>query len=127
MMDTEAQRKYYTYTYAYPDGTVFYVGKGCNDRIDAHEREARKGCKCKKCRVIRKIWDSGEQVRKAKIYETDSESDAFRHEKECIKVTFKSPHLTNKANHDWLYYMSLSAKKTAQLKMSMREGVDKDR
>lgn len=122
----QTEKTYYVYTLAHPDGTVFYVGKGCNARIDVHEREARTGCKCKKCRVIRKIWDSGEQVKEAKIYETDSESDALRYEKECIKVTFKSDHLTNKMHHDWLYFVSRSAKRTAQLKMSMRESVDID-
>ena len=28
-----APTTYYVYTYAFPDGTVFYVGKGCNARI----------------------------------------------------------------------------------------------
>jgi len=40
-MKAASPKTYYVYTYAFPDGRVFYVGKGCNARIDDHEREAR--------------------------------------------------------------------------------------
>ena len=33
--------QFYVYTLAYPDGKVFYVGKGSGYRIDQHEMEAR--------------------------------------------------------------------------------------
>ena len=48
-MKAASPKTYYVYTYAFPDGRVFYVGKGCNARIDDQEREARHGCICEKC------------------------------------------------------------------------------
>jgi hypothetical protein len=67
-----SERKYYVYTYAYPEsmgGRVFYVGQGQGDRIDAHEVEARGGIQSKKCDIIRAIWEHGEQVVKTKVRE----------------------------------------------------------
>jgi hypothetical protein len=65
-MSTEkfaAPKTYYVYTYAYPDGTIFYIGKGTDGRIDQHEQEAtRSECTCKRCQVIRQIWASGKPV-----------------------------------------------------------------
>ena len=43
---------YYVYTLAYPDGTVFYVGKGSGNRIQHHEQEALRGHDCPKCDLI---------------------------------------------------------------------------
>src|SRR5260370_5231911 len=71
---------YYVYTYAFPDGTVFYVGKGCNARIDQHEREARSDCMCQKCCIIRQIWAGGDPVQKRIVYETFEEHEAFAQE-----------------------------------------------
>ncbi len=38
--DFVAPKTYYVYTYAYPDGVIFYIGKGTQGRIDDHELEA---------------------------------------------------------------------------------------
>jgi hypothetical protein len=78
---------YYVYTLAKPNGEVFYVGKGKNYRIDDHEREARnnKSSNDHKIRTIRKIWASGGQVVKKKIFETAVEEEAYNKEKEVIK------------------------------------------
>jgi hypothetical protein len=48
-MKATSPKTYYVYTNAFPDGRVFYVGKGCNARIDDQECEARHGCICEKC------------------------------------------------------------------------------
>ena len=65
-----AFKTWYVYTYAFPDGTVFYVGKGNHARIDDHERKARNGCDCDKCRIIRQIWESGHPVQKRIVFKT---------------------------------------------------------
>jgi hypothetical protein len=71
--------KYYGYTLADPDGTVFYVGKGKGNRIHFHE-EAALGehfdVNQRKCALIREIQAQGKQVVKRKVYETDREQDA---------------------------------------------------
>jgi hypothetical protein len=76
---------FYVYTLAYPDGTVFYVGKGRSRRIDAHEREARKGVQSTKCDIIRGIWRDGEQVVKAKVSESLSHHEAMSYEEQLIR------------------------------------------
>jgi hypothetical protein len=68
--------RFYVYALAYPDGRIFYVGKGTGDRILEHEQEARKGGNSRKCEIIREIWARGEQVKKAKLafFHTDEEA-----------------------------------------------------
>ena len=73
--------KYYVYTYAKPDGTIFYVGKGSGYRINTHENMARKGDDSYRSRVIRKVWREGGEVRKEKVFETDDEQEAFDYER----------------------------------------------
>lgn len=77
---------WYVYTYAYPDGTVFYVGKGTGGRMFHHEKEARSGCLCDKCAVIRDIWVNGGTVQKQIVFETTKENDALDKEKELITL-----------------------------------------
>lgn len=84
---------WYVYTYAYPDGTVFYVGKGKNGRLFHHESEARSGCSCGKCVIIRRIWMDGGTVQKHIVFETLFESEALAHEKQLIN---EHPKLVNK-------------------------------
>ncbi len=79
---------YYVYTYAWPNGEVFYVGKGTGNRIDLHEHEARLGYRTRKCDVIREIWRSGRQVIKSKVYETTIERDAFLYEWTLINLVY---------------------------------------
>src|SRR5260370_8113110 len=61
--------RHYVYTYAYPDGRVFYVGKGVRDRIHRHERDAllSRNINPYKENVIRKILADGGRVIKAKL------------------------------------------------------------
>lgn len=86
--------KYYVYTLAYPDGRVFYVGKGKRARVQAHEREADKHygtgrsksyiCHCRKCRIIRDIWERHGDVVQAIAFETSDEQLAYSYEKSLI-------------------------------------------
>lgn len=86
--------RYYTYSYAYPNGTVFYVGKGTGERIDDHEKEARTKCACSKCQVIRLIWDNGATVQKSIEFNSLSDSEARLREVELIKQ-YSGPYLVN--------------------------------
>ena len=54
----------YVYTLAYPDGTVFYVGKGSGNRIKAHFWEAlgKKKTVSRVAQRIREIWLQGGKV-----------------------------------------------------------------
>lgn len=91
------QDKYYVYTLCYPDGTVFYVGKGQGNRIDRHEYEAKRVplIKTHKCNVIRKVWASGGHVVKKKLAHFHTEEDAYIYE---IALIFFMNGLTNITN-----------------------------
>jgi hypothetical protein len=96
-------KNHYVYTLAYPHGanhpkgTIFSVGKGHDDRIEAHEKEARTSHLCEKCRVIRSIWFAGRQVQREIVFETDTEGEAFVVERDWI-TKCRSPHLLNVAH-----------------------------
>lgn len=99
----EYPQTWYVYTYSYPDGTPFYVGKGTSSRISVHESEAKSNCQCQKCQIIRGIWEKGQPVQKRFVFETFSESEALDREKELIAKYTQS--LVNKRdmpkpNHD---------------------------
>jgi DNA-binding XRE family transcriptional regulator len=87
-------KTWYVYTYSYPDGQVFYVGKGTGQRLFSHEREARSGCSCAKCQTVREIWESGNPIKKDIVVETFDEAEALRAESNLI-VLHNSPVLTN--------------------------------
>lgn len=89
-----APKTWYVYTYAFPDGSIFYVGKGNQGHIDEQEREAQNGCACEKCQNIREIWASGHPVQKRIVYETLVEAEALEYEKTLIHL-HAGPHLTN--------------------------------
>lgn len=79
--------KYYVYTLAYPDGDVFYVGKGFGRRVHDHEREARReNHQCAKCNIIRAIWESGKQIKREIVFTTTSEAEALSEEGEYIRL-----------------------------------------
>jgi hypothetical protein len=84
----------YVYTLAYPDGTVFYVGKGRGNRIDQHEREAKRGIQSYKCNVIRQIERDGSAIVKTKVCEHLSEDAAYQMEIDLIRM-YGREHLTN--------------------------------
>jgi hypothetical protein len=75
---------FYVYLLLRPNDQPFYVGKGIGDRIGDHEREARKGHECHRCRVIRKIWRNGGEVGRQIIFHTDNEQEAYRIEAATI-------------------------------------------
>lgn len=72
---------YYVYTLSKPTGDIFYVGKGKGNRIDDHEREARRSKrKTRKLSTIRKIWREGGEVVKEKVAFFASEDEAYEFE-----------------------------------------------
>lgn len=92
-----AQWKYYVYELTDPrSGAVFYVGKGCGDRIDEHEKETARGVCSKKCNKIRRIVNAGLKIGKCKIAYFKDEADAFAYEDERIRFYGKD-RLTNVA------------------------------
>lgn len=88
---------FYVYTLAYPDETVFYVGKGSNGRIDQHEAQAKRGVKSYKCNVIRQIWKDGGQVVKTKVQDSMTDEAAYLLEIDLIRM-YGREHLTNLTN-----------------------------
>lgn len=83
----QQSHRYYVYTLSDPrDGAVFYVGKGCGNRIDQHERDARKGrfANAGKELRIREIWAAGCDVVKVKVIESLTEPAAYLEEARLI-------------------------------------------
>jgi hypothetical protein len=88
------QTRFYVYALSRPNKqspsgyVVFYYGKGCSNRIDAHEMCARNRAACPHhtCRVIRKVWREGGQILKEKICDEVSEQAAFCVEKLMILI-----------------------------------------
>ena len=92
--------KYYVYLLSYPNipevfgrlaGTVFYVGKGCGNRVNSHEQVTRVILKKNrpmllkhKHKVIIHIWDSGYQVVQTILGRTDDEMTAYLAESHYI-------------------------------------------
>lgn len=76
--------RHYVYTLAYPNGRVFYVGKGIGQRILEHETEARRGVKSEKCDIIRDIWAKGGEVVKRNVGLFASDEEALKYEHHLI-------------------------------------------
>src|SRR5260370_35932500 len=89
-----ASKTWYVYTYSYPDGRVFYVGKGTGQRLFSHEREARSGCSCAKWQTIREIWGSGNPIKKDIVVATVDEAEGLRDESTLL-ILQNRPVLTN--------------------------------
>lgn len=82
-------KEFYVYTLADSrDNVVFYVGKGTGSRITAHKSIARKNTPKSKFRVynkIRKILSEGGDILTKKVFVTNCQKEAYRHEMELIK------------------------------------------
>ncbi len=92
--------KYYVYTLARPDSTVFYVGKGSGKRITQHEQEALRGCPCEKCAMIRELWQQGATVQRTIVLHTDNEQAALAHEAELIRAYGRETLVNRSAGQD---------------------------
>jgi hypothetical protein len=81
-------KPHYTYVLKYPEdypeqekaGTVFYVGKGKEERIHDHEKEAKKGIENYKCHAIRLIWAQGRQIVKEILACFETHKEALQYE-----------------------------------------------
>lgn len=86
--------RFYVYVLARANGSPFYVGKGQGRRVFRHDWEARNGCECHKCRVIRKVWRHGGEVQRYIVFTSDDEQAALDYEREIIALYGKHT-LTN--------------------------------
>jgi hypothetical protein len=84
---------YYVYALARPikvrrsvDWRIFYIGKGKDNRVFGHEKEARSGHHCHKCNVIRKVWRGGDEIQRYILLTTESEQEALAYEREMIAL-----------------------------------------
>lgn len=76
---------FYVYELVDPrTGAVFYVGKGTNRRLDAHEREARVGRVSRKCQRIRDIEAEGYSIGKRVVEWFADEQQAYNFESELV-------------------------------------------
>lgn len=77
--------QYYVYELIDPrDSSVFYVGKGMRNRVDAHEKEAERGRVSRKCDRIRDILTQGGVVGKRIVQRFGDEQEAYDFEVELI-------------------------------------------
>ena len=80
-----AAKRFYVYELIDPrDGAIFYVGKGCRNRIDDHEKEARSGWLSAKCDMIRDIESDGVRVIKHRVASFADEGAAYAFEATLI-------------------------------------------
>lgn len=87
--------RWYVYELVDPrNGAPFYVGKGTNNRIDHHEREANAGVCFHKCNKIRSITSSGNKIIKSKVAYFWDEKAAYEYEAQRI-LSYGLDALTN--------------------------------
>lgn len=89
--------EYYVYTLGYPDGRIFYVGKGKGNRVDEHEAEARRQHTDNQPKVaaIHEIWASGKNVVKRIVAVFEDEAEAYMYEWALMNMTTYAEALTN--------------------------------
>lgn len=86
---------YYVYNLIDPrDDSIFYVGKGKGNRIAAHEDEAVRGSRSRKCHRIREIWHAGFSVIRKRVQIFETEDEAYSCEADQI-TTIGLANLTN--------------------------------
>lgn len=77
--------RWYVYKLVDPrTGLPFYIGKGCGDRMSAHEREAARGVCSEKTNRIKDIQSAGFSVLKSVASWHGDERDAYREEARLI-------------------------------------------
>ena len=82
----EKQRIYYVYVLSDPRTNLpFYVGKGCHNRVEQHEIEARYNNESKKCQLINELVSLGLEPIKEIFSNNLTEKEAFDHEDICIE------------------------------------------
>jgi hypothetical protein len=87
--------EFYVYELRDPrDGSVFYVGKGVRDRINAHHKEAVAGRVSRKCDRIREILAAGKPVEAVKVRFFGNEQEAYDFEADLIQ-SYGLDRLTN--------------------------------
>lgn len=83
------ENKYYVYQLIDPrDSSIFYVGKGCGDRIQHHVRDALNGRvgNAQKHKRIRAIHEAGLCVSEFIAIDNLSEEQALKYEREMIRA-----------------------------------------
>lgn len=95
--------KYYVYTLSYPNGSIFYIGKGVGNRIEHHEINALNGEKNRKSDIIRSIISSGNEILKKVVFESDIENDVLKKEYELI-VNFSDKSQLSNVVYNSNYY-----------------------
>ena len=123
-MNTE--NRFYVYTYSYPNGDPFYVGKGTNKRISHHLLDAKAGRKLNSfnVRVIKKLLEEGKEPIIKKIVDNIDEELAFLVEQEFISKYGRrndgSGILTNNTNGGEGTFGSKGIKRTPEQIEQMR-------
>lgn len=78
--------EYYVYELIDPrNNKPFYIGKGKGDRIDHHEKEARKSQSTAKTKLIAEIELEGLSIVKNIVKRFKSENAAYKYEEKLIK------------------------------------------
>jgi hypothetical protein len=84
--------RFYVYSLGYPNGEVFYIGKGgggvggIGSRIHSHTWQAKSGKAGRRCDIIRSILATGETVLTNILFETDDEGQAYKEEIRLISL-----------------------------------------
>lgn len=81
---------FYIYALFRESGIPFYIGKGCNRRIDIH-LHAHPSDNSRKRAIIVSMRKNGKDVPRAKLAEGLTEEDAFRMETAFIKAIGRAP------------------------------------